>query len=93
MSADSAPLNVTVKSRVFSYENGVLLLLGFSFGLVFFERNAVGILGSFIIEDLGLTNEQLGLLSSGLALAWALSAYFIAAWSDILRARKPFVLI
>ena len=76
-----------------TYENGVLLLLGFTFGLVFFDRNAVGVLGSFIIEDLGLTNEQYGLLSSGLALAWALSAYFVAAWSDALRARKPFVLI
>ncbi len=76
-----------------TYENGVLLLLGFTFGLVFFDRNAVGVLGSFIIKDLGLTNEQYGLLSSGLALAWALSAYFVAAWSDALRARKPFVLI
>jgi len=80
-------------SRWFTYENGVLLLLGFTFGLVFFDRNAVGVLGSFIIADLGLTNEQYGLLSSGLALAWALSAYFVAAWSDALRARKPFVLI
>jgi predicted MFS family arabinose efflux permease len=76
-----------------SYENGVLLLLGFTFGLVFFDRNAVGVLGSFIIADLGLTNEQYGLLGSGLALAWALSAYFVAAWSDALRARKPFVLV
>jgi predicted MFS family arabinose efflux permease len=33
------------------------------------------------------------LLGSGLALAWALSAYFVAAWSDVLRARKPFVLV
>ena len=76
-----------------TYENGVLLLLGFTFGLVFFDRNAVGVLGSFIIKDLGLTNQQYGLLSSGLALAWALSAYFVAAWSDAMRARKPFVLL
>lgn len=76
-----------------TYENGVLLLLGFTFGLVFFDRNAVGVLGSFIIRDLGLSNAQYGLLSSGLALAWALSAYFVAAWSDIVAARKPFVLI
>ena len=81
------------RSGWLSYENGILLLLGFSFGLVFFDRNAVGVLGTFIIEDLGLSNEQYGLLSSGLALAWALSAYFISAWSDLLRARKPFVLL
>lgn len=78
---------------IFSYENAVLLLLGFTFGLVFFDRNAVGVLGTFIIEDLGLTNEQYGLLSSGLAMAWAISAYAISAWSDLLRARKPFVLV
>jgi len=97
MSDSTAPRDKTAISRLvssaFSYENGVLLLLGFSFGLVFFDRNAVGVLSNSIIEDLGLSNEQYGLLSSGLALAWALSAYFIAAWSDALRARKPFVLI
>jgi predicted MFS family arabinose efflux permease len=75
-----------------TYENGILLLLGFSFGLVFFDRNAISVLGTRIIEDLGLTNEQYGLLGSALALAWALSAYFIAAWSDKLRARKTIVL-
>jgi predicted MFS family arabinose efflux permease len=93
MSTDSTPRQAAAGSLWLSYENGVLLLLGFTFGLVFFDRNAVGVLGSFIIEDLQLTNEQYGLLSSGLALAWALSAYFVAAWSDALRARKPFVLV
>jgi MFS family permease len=34
----------------------------------------------------------LGWLSSGLSLAWALSAYFVGAWSDRVGVRKPFVL-
>jgi predicted MFS family arabinose efflux permease len=89
----SAPLINRLAAAIFSYENAVLLLLGFTFGLVFFDRNAVGVLGTYIIEDLGLTNEHYGLLSSGLALAWAISAYAISAWSDLLRARKPFVLV
>lgn len=93
MSTGKSSRAAPARSGIFSYENGVLLLLGFSFGLVFFDRNAVSVLGPNIIEDLGLTNEQYGLLSSGLALAWAVSAYFISAWSDALRARKPFVLI
>ena len=93
MSTDSSSRDAAVRPRLLSYENGILLLLGFTFGLVFFDRNAVGVLGTYIIEDLGLTNEQYGLLGSGLALAWALSAYFVAAWSDVLRARKPFVLV
>lgn len=80
-------------SKWFSYENGVLLLLGFIFGLVFFERNAVGILSPFIVPDLGLNNTQLGLLNSGLALAWALSAYFVGAWSDRSGVKKPFLIV
>ena len=30
------------ENKLFSYENRLLLLLGFTFGIVFFERNAVG---------------------------------------------------
>ncbi len=76
----------------FTYENGILLLLGFTFGLIFFDRNAVGVLTPYIVEDLGLSNTQLGMLSSGLALAWAISAYAFSAWSDRRGARKPFIL-
>src|SRR5690606_9578909 len=93
MSTAGAPREAAARKYSSAYENGILLLLGFSFGLVFFDRNAVGVLGTYIIEDLGLSNTQFGMLSSGLAMAWALSAYFIAAWSDVLRARKPFVLL
>lgn len=76
-----------------TYENGILLLLGFGFGLVFFDRNAINLMMPLIEPALGLSGTQVGLLSSGLALAWALSAYFISAWSDLYRARKPFVLL
>jgi ACS family hexuronate transporter-like MFS transporter len=93
MSTEDSRTTTAGRSGLLSYENGILLLLGFTFGIVFFDRNAVGILGPRIIEELGLTNRQFGMLGSGLALAWALSAYFISAWSDALRARKPFVLI
>ena len=79
-------------SRWFSYENGLLLLLGFSFGVLFFDRNALSFLTPFILHDLHLNNTQIGLLGSGLALAWALSAYFIGAWSDRSKRRKPFLL-
>ena len=46
------------KSKVFSYENGLLLLLGFTFGIVFFERNAIGPLASYIIKDLVSTRRR-----------------------------------
>jgi predicted MFS family arabinose efflux permease len=82
-----------LKDKVFTYENGIVLLLGFTFGIVFFDRNAIGVLGGEIISDLGLSNTQFGLLGSGLSLAWALSAYLIGAWSDQRGARKPFLLL
>jgi MFS family permease len=80
-------------SRVFTYENGLLLLLGFTFGLVFFDRNAINVLMPQIIEELSLTNTQVGLLGSGLSAAWAISAYAIGAWSDRSGMRKPFLLV
>ena len=81
------------KSKVFTYENGLLLLLGFTFGIVFFERNAIGPLASYIINDLGLSQTQIGMLGSGLALAWAVAAFAIGAWSDRSGLRKPFLLV
>lgn len=80
------------QSRWLTYENGILLLLGFTFGLVFFDRNAVSVLTPFIVDDLGLSGTQLGMLSSALALAWAISAYGVSSWSDRHGARKPFLL-
>jgi MFS family permease len=81
------------KSKLFTYENGLLLLLGFTFGIVFFERNAIGPLASYIINDLALSQAQIGMLGSGLALAWAIAAYLIGAWSDRTGFRKPFLLV
>ena len=55
------------KKGFFTYENGILVLLGFTFGLIFFDRNAVGVLTPFILDDLQLSASQLGMLSSMLA--------------------------
>ena len=88
----AAPASASSNKGFFTYENGILVLLGFTFGLIFFDRNAVGVLTPFIIEDLELSNSQLGMLSSMLALSWAISAYVFSAWSDRKGARKPFIL-
>ncbi len=80
------------KSRVFSYENRVLVLLGLAFGIAFFDRNSGTILVPFIEQDLHLDNTQTGLLGSGLSITWALGAYLIARWSDASGVRKPFLL-
>ena len=60
--------------RAFTYENGLLLILGLSFGIAFFDRNAAGILVPFIEKDLALSNTQVFALGSGLSLTWALGA-------------------
>ena len=78
--------------RWLTYENGVLLLLAFTFGVAFFDRNAINFLNPYIIKDLGLSNFQVGMIGSGMAAAWALAAYLIAAWSDRTGVRKPFLL-
>ena len=81
------------KNRWLTYENGLVLLLGFTFGIVFFDRNAINYLMPFIQEDLGLNNTQVGMIGSALSLAWALSAYFVGAMSDRSGVRKPYILI
>lgn len=77
---------------VLTYENGLLLLLGISFGVAFFDRNSATILVPYIEKDLHLTNTQVGFVGSSLAIAWALGAYVIARWSDARGVRKPFLL-
>lgn len=83
---------MTKQRGVFTYENGLLVLLGLAFGVAFFDRNAAGILVPYIDEDLHLTNTQIGFIGSALAITWALGAYFIARWSDARGVRKPFLL-
>ena len=77
--------------RLWTYENKLLILLAVSFGFAFFDRNAVNYLAPYIVDELGLTNTQVGLLSSVLALSWAVSAYVIGRWSDAAGVRKPFL--
>jgi len=80
------------KEGLWSYENGLILLLGMSFGVAFFDRNAANILVPFIEKDLALTNTQVGFLASGLSVTWALGAFLIGFWSDAVGVRKPFLL-
>jgi MFS family permease len=81
------------RSRFATYENGILLLLGVTFGFLFFDRNAAGFLAPFIAPDLHLTNKEIGFISSGLSITWAISAYVFGAASDRSGIRKPFLLV
>ena len=77
---------------ILNYENGLLLLLGVSFGFAFFDRNSASVLIPYMAKDLGLTNTQSAMINSVLSVMWALGAYVIARWSDARGSRKPFLL-
>ena len=87
----TAQSTVSVK-KLLTYENGLLLLLALTWGFVFFDRQAMNILAPAVVEELSLSNTQVGLLSSGLAGTWAISAYIVGRWSDAVGVRKPFLL-
>lgn len=74
------------------YELTVLLLLGLAYGFAYFDRMAMTFLGPAVQADMGLSNEQVAWLGSGLSLTWALGAYFVGRWSDLIGRRKPFLL-
>lgn len=77
---------------VWSYENRLLAILFMTFGFVFFDRLALSFLFPFMTAELRLTNAQLGMVSSALALTWAISGAAAGAWSDARGTRKPLLI-
>lgn len=71
-----------MKKRFFTYENGIVTLMAFIFGALFFDRLALNYLVPYVAKDLSLNNTQIGLLAAGLSLAWAFSSYYTTAWSE-----------
>lgn len=74
------------------YEVRVVLLLGLAFGFAYFDRMALTFLAPFVQADLELSNEELGWANSGLSATWALGAFLIGRWSDLIGKRKPFLI-
>lgn len=68
-------------------------MLFLTFGFVFFDRLALSFLFPFMADELQLGNRHLGLLSSVLALAWAVSGALVGAWSDRRGRRKPLLIV
>lgn len=77
-----------MRNRSRAYENRMVLLLCLSVGVVFFDRNAINFLMPYIAPEMGLSNTQIGLLASGLSLAWAISGLGLAALIDVTGHRK-----
>jgi len=70
------------------YQRRMTLLLSLTFGVVLFDRNAASFLSPFIAADLHLSFTQVGLLSSGLALTWAVAGMLGGIFSDRSGSRK-----
>jgi MFS family permease len=64
------------------YETRLIWVLGITFGFVFFDRNAVNYLMPFIVSDLKLSNQQVGMIASALSFTWALAGFVGGAYSD-----------
>src|SRR5258708_6601304 len=77
---------------LFSYENALVIILGMTFGVVFFDRQAASNLAPLIMKDLNLNNTQVGLMGSALAATWAASAYLVGLLSDRTGKRKPILI-
>jgi MFS transporter, ACS family, hexuronate transporter len=75
------------------YQVAVVVLLSITFGILFFDRNALGFLQPFVQPDLGLSNTQVGLLASVLSLTWAFAAFGIGVVSDRTGSRKRTLLL
>lgn len=66
----------------------LLFVLTLGNGIVGFDRQTVAFLAPFIVEDMGLTNAQVGLTASALSLAIALSSFFGSQLADRSGKRK-----
>lgn len=78
---------------LWTYENRLVLVLSLTFGVVFLDRQALNFLAPFIIDDLGLTNTQIGMLVSGLSLTWAFSGVIFGRLSDRIGHQKLILII
>lgn len=77
-----------MKKSLFSYENGIVLLMALTFGCLFFDRLALNFLMPYVAKDLNLNNTQIGLLAGALSLAWAFSSFFSTAWAETNNKKK-----
>lgn len=76
-----------------AYQAFLVGILSLNFGILFFDRNALNFLMPFVQPDLGLSDTQVGILSSGLSLTWAIAGFLVGRISDSLGSRKPVIVV
>ncbi len=73
------------------YENALVLILFFTWGTVFLDRMSQLYLAPFFAPEFHLSNQQIGVLASVVAITWALSGYFFGALSDQFGRRRVLI--
>ncbi|MGP4087051.1 MFS transporter [Streptomyces sp. KR55] len=73
------------------YEVRIVALLAVGFGLVGLDRNIIAPLFPAMVEDLGLTYQDLGIISGVLAIFWGLASIIAGNLSDRIGRRKVLI--
>ncbi|HEY4578715.1 MAG TPA: MFS transporter, partial [Savagea sp.] len=79
------------KKTFFSYENKLIIIMFFAYGLVWMDRYSVIYLFPFISKEMALTNTDLGALMSILAITWGASSVIFSFLSDKMGSKKLFL--
>ena len=75
------------------YQWTLIALLSANFGVVFFDRNTISYLASFIQKDLGLNNSQIGYIAAAFSFAWAIAGLFMSTLVDRIGRRKLILVV
>jgi MFS family permease len=89
----STPLATNKPTPSVAYQWQLTALLSLSFGFVLFDRNALSFLMPFVQPELGLNNTQVGILSGGLSLTWAIAAFGVGVVADRFGSRKKLLVL
>ena len=76
-----------------AYQWRLTALLSVSFGFVLFDRNALSFLMPFVQPELQLSNTEVGVLSGGLSLTWAIAAFGVGVVADRFGSRKSLLIL
>ena len=76
------------KKKFWNYENKLVTIFFFSIGFVFFDRLAINYLIALIQQDFAITNTQIGMIGSALAITWAISGPLRGFLSDKVKNKK-----
>lgn len=74
------------KSREYGIAATAICFL--AMGVIMLDRLSINFLMPILVPQLGLTNTDIGILNAVFSIAWAVSAFLVAGWSDKLGYRK-----